>query len=448
MTKTDYCVSAEEVMALLDGELAAADARGVMEHVKQCGECARVMEQMRGTAELLSQWSVPAVSRAVEERVLERAAEADSRRAKASGKRFWLKLAVAGGGAVALAAFVMMIGFPGGHVSKRSLTYTKPQQSAETANGAVSGDGQALYEQMGRAQQGIPPNGQVLYEQMGQAKQEDRFSSGGLQAVENGAALKDKARTRAIAGVAGMGSDSLAASQFAASPSPMIARTVFLTVMVKDVEAARRSLDSILARHHGYSAQLNVSSPENGARNLRASLRIPEPDLASAAGEIKALGRVVNESQSGEEVSQQHADLVARLKTARETETRFQMILVQRTGKLSDVLEVEQNIARIRGEIEAMEAEQKELEHRVDFASVDVQVVEEYKAKLDSPAATSVSTRMHNSFIAGYHHATETLVGIVLFAEEYGPPLLIWVTILGVPAVVAWRRYKRVRTGR
>jgi hypothetical protein len=224
----------------------------------------------------------------------------------------------------------------------------------------------------------------------------------------------------------------------------MIARIVSLSIVVKDAAAGRASLDSILARHHGYSAQLSVVSPEGGAPYARASLRIPAPELASAAAEIKALGHVENESQSGEEVSQQHADLVARLKTARETEQRFQAILQQRTGKVSDVLEVEQNIARLRGEIESMEADQKALEHRVDFASVEVVLKEEYKAQLGS-LPDSVSTRVNNAFVAGYHNATESLLGVVLFAEEFGPTLLIWVAILGLPAAWVWRRYKRVR---
>ena len=120
-----------------------------------------------------------------------------------------------------------------------------------------------------------------------------------------------------------------------------------------------------MARYHGYSARESVSTPKYGSHSVQASVRVPASELTSAAAEIARLGRVVNESQTGEEVSQQHMDLVARLKTARETEARFQAILQQRTGKVSDVLEVEQNIARLREEIEAMEAEQKGLEHRV-----------------------------------------------------------------------------------
>jgi hypothetical protein len=213
---------------------------------------------------------------------------------------------------------------------------------------------------------------------------------------------------------------------------------------VKNVEASRSSLDAILARHHGYPAQLNVNSPENGPRGFQASLRIPAGELLPAIGEIKGLGRLENESQSGEDVTRQHADVAARLKTARETEERFRAILQQRTGKISDVLEVEQSIARLRGEIESMEAEQKTLEHRVDFASVEIQLAEEYKAQLSSP--NSVSTRIYNAFVAGYHNATETLLGFLLFFEEYGPSLVIWLVILALPILLVWRRYKRVRS--
>jgi hypothetical protein len=78
----------------------------------------------------------------------------------------------------------------------------------------------------------------------------------------------------------------------------------------------------------------------------------------------------------------------------------------------------------------------------VDFATIDLQLTEEYKAPLNPPAA-SVSTRMHNAFVAGYHNASETVIGIVLFLEEYGPAILIWLIIFVLPAILVWRRYQR-----
>ena len=164
---------------------------------------------------------------------------------------------------------------------------------------------------------------------------------------------------------------------------------------------------------------------------------------AAALAELKSLGHVENENQTGEEVTQQHADLVARLRNSRETEQRLQAILVEHTGKISDVLQVEQEIARVRGQIEQMEAEQKNLEHRVDFATIDLKLSEEYKVKLDS-AVPSFSTQFHNALVNGYRNVTDTLVGLVLFFAEYGPILVFWAMLLFVAAWLVWRRWRHV----
>jgi len=189
---------------------------------------------------------------------------------------------------------------------------------------------------------------------------------------------------------------------------------------------------------------LTFSTPEEGARSMQASLRVPAGELTTALEGLRKLGRVQEETQSGEEVTQQHADLVARLKNSREEEGRLRDLLQQRTGKIEDVLQVEEEIARVRGEIEGMEAEQKGLEHRVDFASVELKLVEEYKAQLGSPA-TDAGTQVHNSFVTGLRNAGGSLLGMLLFLEEVGPVLLIWGVILGVPAWLLWRRYRKAR---
>jgi hypothetical protein len=232
-----------------------------------------------------------------------------------------------------------------------------------------------------------------------------------------------------------------------APSAPMIARTISLFLVAKDFASSRAALESILARHHGYAASLTASTQQNAARSLQASLRIPAAELNAAVTELKSLGRVENENQTGEEVTQQHADLVARLKNSRETEQRLQAILLQRTGKISDVLAVEQEIALVRGEIEQMEAEQKGLEHRVAFATVDLNLAEEYKAQISSPSP-AVSTRIHNAGVRGYKDAVEDLLGMVLLFAEYGPTLLIWLTFLVPAAWLVRRRWHRISAAR
>lgn len=226
---------------------------------------------------------------------------------------------------------------------------------------------------------------------------------------------------------------------------PMIARTVALSIVMKDFDAGRASLDAILTRHNGYAASLSVSTPEGAARMLQASLRIPAPQLTTALNELKALGPVEGETQNGEEVTQQHADLVAHIKNDHETEVRLQDILEKRTGKVKDVLEVEQEIARVRGEIEQMEAEQKTLEHRVDFATIDLKLAEEYKAQLNTPAP-SVWMQLRNASVNGFRNAFESFLALLLFLAESGPSLLLWATLLGIPAWRLWKRYRRAQT--
>jgi hypothetical protein len=212
--------------------------------------------------------------------------------------------------------------------------------------------------------------------------------------------------------------------------------------MVEKIDAVRQGTDQILAQHKGYVAQLSASSESGSPRTLIVSLRVPADQLDACIVELKKLGRVTQESQAGEEVTQQHMDLEARLKNARTTETRLNDVVQQGTGKVKGILEVEKESARVRGEIEQMEAEQKTLEHRVDFATIELKLSEEYKAQLSSPAP-SVGMQVRNATVNGFRNAFESLLGIVLFFAESGPTLILWLAILAIPAWLLLRRYRR-----
>jgi hypothetical protein len=452
MNMSTHPVAAEEVMAFLDGELSAADAQAVFTHINRCAECSVLVEQFRGTSQSLSTWKVPAVPSKVGDSVADFAAK--FRSGLKIGKPYifiragfwtWKEWAIGSGATAAALLLVLAISIPNLHRFPGGLVATKaihPVGERTERAGSIGGsrgsfgkltiDGPPISDQQSKVftnQVPLQPMDRIV-----------TLNEPGIAADSNGLfhGLGDHDKgSFSVNGQPGIGQlDGKVIS------GPMIARTVSLSMVVKDFPASRATLDILLARHHGYSAQLTVSTPENAARGLQASLRIPAPELSSAVADLKTLGRVENESQSGEEVTQQHTDLVARLKTSRETEQRFRTILQQRTGNAVEVLQVEEGIARVRGDIERMEAEQKALEHRVDFAAVELQLSEEYKAQLNPPAA-SVSTRIHNSLVAGYRNAAETILGIVLFFAEDGPTLFLWLVILASPVFLIWRRYRR-----
>jgi hypothetical protein len=445
MNIATHPVAPEQVMAFLDGELSATEAQAVSSHLEHCAECADLAEQLRSTSVSLSGWRIPDVPTTLENSVAELAAKAGSglkigrpSLLVRASLLTWKQWAIGSAGAMAALLLLSALSLPNLLRSRQTVAHQGVQGAEQRTEGGglfdylrVNGPVSGPVDQQSKVDQ-LPPRNSLV-----------TTNSPGIAADSNGLfhGIGDHARNSFS--VDGQPITDQQSKVFSDNTQgPMIARIVSLSVVVKEFTAARASLDTILARHHGYSAQLSVSTPEDAARSLQISLRIPAPELSATVGDIKALGRLENESQSGEEVTHQHADLVARLKNARETEKRFRAILEQRTGNVAEVLQVEEGIARVRGDIERMEAEQKALEHRVDFAAIELQLTEEYKAQLNPPAPAA-STRIHNALVAGYQNAVGSIFGIVLFVAESVPTLLIWMGILGTPVVLVWRRYRR-----
>ena len=100
----------------------------------------------------------------------------------------------------------------------------------------------------------------------------------------------------------------------------------------------------------------------------------------------------------------------------------------------------------MREEIERMEAQRKNLDNQVQFATVNLRVDEEYKAEVNPPQP-STSTLLWNAAVDGYHSITESVLGLALFLLGYGPPLLFWSALFFWPMRLIWRRLRTVFDG-
>jgi hypothetical protein len=428
MSTSAHPIEPKEIMAHLDGELYTDLKQSVSVHLESCASCQELANSLRSTSQALSNWTVRTPAASFDEPLLGKLAQhrgSGSVRENLLGRlrMFWSRPLPWAFASLALAVLF------GAQILNRStsdfdsfIDYSRRKAAANRNSVPAS---RRTANQRLVAPPTAPSAGPVA---VPNSEEEELGSNGRLAGdkVQTFEQLKEQSR----------------GYQGRLPSGPMIARTVSLSILAKDFDSSRASLEAILARHNGYAAGLNVGTPQGAARSLQASLRIPAPELPAALAELKSLGRVELETQNGEEVTEQHADLLARLKNSRETERRLQAILTERTGKISDVLEVEQEIARVRGEIEQMEAQQKNLEHRVDFASIDLKLSEEYKAKLDS-AAPAISTLIHNAAVNGYRNVADTLLSIVLFFAEYGPVLVFWLLLFFIPGWLVWRRRRQ-----
>ena len=223
---------------------------------------------------------------------------------------------------------------------------------------------------------------------------------------------------------------------------PLVIRTASVELTTRDFDRARAELEATVKRHNGYVSEMNVRTPAGANRSLNATLRVPADQLEATLAELRKLGSVESESQTGEDVTQQHVDLEARLSNARNTEQRLKDLIRQGAGKLSDVLAVEVEIGRVRGEIERMEAERKHMANQVTYATIRAGVTEEDRLHV---VPTATAARFRNAAIEGYRALTGGIIGVALFAFSAGPSLLFWGGLLFFVGRFAWKRVRRSR---
>lgn len=394
---TQHAFAPEEVMAYLDGELESRWAAALAAHLERCDECGAIAAQLRKVSERLLDFAVDAHSPKFDHAILEAAAGAkDKRSNETKAGRRWIASfgpwAWAGAFAVIIViGVIVFVGIP--FTQPRLMTAVSPDVAKSTAY--------------------LP---------------------------ESSSSAQIKFGPRAQGGVLGK-------IEVPQPSGPMIAQTASLTIVANNYDNASAALGRLVISEGGYVQKLSAEAQSGEPRTTSAALRVPAKQLDGFLAELRKLGRVEQESQANDEVTDQYVDLQARLKSARASEQRMLELLATRTGKLEDVLDAERELARIRGEIESMEGQRVLLTHRVDYATVEVQLREEYRKQLGAEHASTLN-KIRNAAVEGFGNLEDGVIGVLLFLLAYGPAILFWMAILAVPAWLVWRRFRpRSSTG-
>ncbi len=436
MTNDIHPVEAEELMAYLDGELPVERASATAAHLQECRECQIVAAELKSVSESLTAWEVETreiqVTPALVAALDQHEQEANQLAAGihwnwANGGRFrrfapWAFGALAGGLATLLLTFIMI-----GEMGRGQQHYLRDLRPSEAAPPPTS-------YSTGAAAPGAAGD-----------RLDSRYASQ-LSDVQRMELAQRKARSDIASNLAVEVPSGTAETYRTASPTtppaaPMILRTAQITLVTQNLDKARSGMDDVVRRYNGYVADLSISSPSDGARRLTANLRVPAAQLDAALAELKKLGRVESESQNGQDVTAQYVDLEARLSNSRNTEQRLLDLLRQRTGKLSDVLEVETELSRVREEIDRMEGERRLLSKQVEYATLSATIAEEFKAPAQA-LPNSLGTRFRNAAVDGYQSVVNFVIGVALFLVSDGPMLLLWIVILFFPVRYAWRKLR------
>jgi predicted anti-sigma-YlaC factor YlaD len=375
----------EEIMAHLDGETPPESRPAIEAHLADCKECEMVADSFRRVSQRAAGWAVepsPASMRVPEGPLV---------RPHRARLLAWRPSKVALAGLTAAAAVLIVI----------SSTRLRPAPSV-AAKSTLAEEANKLLEReslMRSAGRGGIAGGVV----------------GGLPQGQAIPALQQPDEAKAIV------------------RTPAIIRTASLQIVAKDFGGVRSTVEGLIAQANGFIDQMTITGDTSTARTLRGTLRVPGDRLPDVLTRLRGLGQVVEDTQGSQDVTDQIVDLDARLASARATEQRLTELLRNRTGKLSDVLEVERELTRVRLDIERLDAEKTNVGRRVSYATIGLTVIEERKAGLDA-GPLSLATRVRIAAADGLESALESIALALLFLLRAGPTLLLW----GAAAGFVW----------
>ena len=127
---------------------------------------------------------------------------------------------------------------------------------------------------------------------------------------------------------------------------------------------------------------------------MRWKLRVPVDQFESLVQKVVALGELERNTRTSQDVTEQFYDIEARIKNKKAEEKSLTKILDERTGKLEDVLKIETELSRVRGEIEQLEGKIRVLENLSSLATLTLSVREREKFEPPRPAVADFPTQV------------------------------------------------------
>ena len=165
----------------------------------------------------------------------------------------------------------------------------------------------------------------------------------------------------------------------------MLVRHGQASVEVHHVDDAVVKMRQTAQQFGGFVANTALRNGKDEQPSASLEIRVPTAQFDGLLGALRALGKVETVTANVEDVGEEYVDLGARAANARRVEARLVEMLATRTGKLSDVLTVEQELARVRQEIERHDARLRWLERRAALSSLSV-TLHEPLALIDRPS--------------------------------------------------------------
>ncbi len=163
-----------------------------------------------------------------------------------------------------------------------------------------------------------------------------------------------------------------------------LVRDAKIELEVESFDTTVQKITAFVNEERGYVATTSSRKQGNGKLRGEVVVKVIPENLDRFLQKVRGLGELKNQSLGTEDVTKAYFDTDSRLKNARVMEQRLIDILKTKTGKVSDLLQVEKELGRVREDIEKMQGALKYMDAMVQFATVTILLAEK---DLEEPAA-------------------------------------------------------------
>jgi hypothetical protein len=212
-------------------------------------------------------------------------------------------------------------------------------------------------------------------------------------------------------------------------------RSAELRIEVQSVPLAVERADSIGRRFGALLADMRITQDDQGRKSAAVLIRVPVVSFTGLLDELRGLGQVKADAVTTEDVTKAYADLETRLAVKEETAVRLRGLLSDRTGKLSDVLDVERELSRVITEIEQLKGERRYYDQRIAVSTISMKLLE--PGALLQPGSTAPIAEAFGRSLQVLSTSVAWLVYIVTFVTP-------WVVVIGF----GWWVVRRIRAHR
>lgn len=203
-------------------------------------------------------------------------------------------------------------------------------------------------------------------------------------------------------------------------------------LVVESVTATAEKIAALVKEAGGYVSETDQSSLSHTQRRATWKVRVPVDRFDSFLAGIARLGELQRHHVDSQDVTQEYYDLDARIANKKEEEKRLLKHLADSTGKLEDILSVERELSRVRGEIEQMQGRLRYLANVTALSTVTISATE--TRDYVPPVAPTMGAQIERTFRLSLSRLKLFLTELLLFFVAIVP----WLPVLAILGVLGW----------